>query len=180
MMATVISVPSMGAARILLIPGVIQAPQQRNRRHTDKAGQSGAVWCLRAHGGRAATAATFCGNHIWCSTEGRTEHFVCLYMTSFNNVQHLCSTFQVLSQQCDSSVFFFILGVIVEQCSGLHSYNVGCGFDSQLDPFCTESAHSPCCSDVTSYCQTSVKAWAKLQPRGHMHPVILYNPIHHT
>lgn len=33
MMGTVISVPSMGAASILLIPGVIPAPQQRNQTH---------------------------------------------------------------------------------------------------------------------------------------------------
>lgn len=31
MMGTVISVPSMGAASILLIPGVIPTPQQRNQ-----------------------------------------------------------------------------------------------------------------------------------------------------
>ncbi len=33
MMGTVISVPSMGAASILLIPGVIPPPQQRNQTH---------------------------------------------------------------------------------------------------------------------------------------------------
>lgn len=42
MMGTVISVPSMGAASIPLIPGVIPAPQQRNQTH-----QGGRDWVLQ-------------------------------------------------------------------------------------------------------------------------------------
>lgn len=98
MMGTVISVPSMGAARILLIPVVIQAPQQRNQRRRGK-GRNG--W----HGAGAATAATFGGDHIWCPTEGRTQGFVCPGIRSKMVCLHsaLC-TILFYIQQHDSSI----------------------------------------------------------------------------
>lgn len=160
MMGPVISVPSMGAARILLIPGVIQAPQQRNRRHRGKAGRGGVLLALassRAHSVRAATAATFCGKRIWWSTECRTERQQRASWT-------VCTEIQVLSQQYNRSVLtnkdrnnpniFFLLAVKVEQCSSLHSSQEGCGFDSRLGPSCIESSHSPCCSNDFSHCST--------------------------
>lgn len=109
MMATVISVPSMGAARILLIPGVIQAPQQRNRRHRGKAGRGGAARCLRAH--RVVHTASgrqepplFVEILSDARPRGRTERFVCLGATRSSNVHNSCFTSRVLSQQYDSSI----------------------------------------------------------------------------